>query len=103
MHLDATTYPARAGDVFLLCSDGLTDMVGEEQMLAVLTSEAGLRAESRRLVDLANEAGGRDNITVVVVELVDGPPVVGDGRLLGALFDPANVVDPTAVRLPQVS
>ena len=36
--LDATTYPARDGDVFLLCSDGLTDMVGEEQMLTVLTA-----------------------------------------------------------------
>ena len=40
---------------------------------------------------------------MVVVELVDGPRVVGDGRLLGALSDPTNVVDPAAVHLPQVS
>jgi protein phosphatase len=42
-------------------------------------------------------AGGRDNITAVVLDIVEGPLVVGDGRLLGALVDVRNVVDPAAV------
>jgi len=42
--------------------------------------------------------GGKDNITCVVLDVIDGPVVVGDGTLLGALRDPANVVDPASVR-----
>jgi len=55
------------------------------------------------LTALALDAGGLDNITVVVLDLVDGPRVVGDGTLLGALYDPRNVVDPALVHLPRVS
>jgi protein phosphatase len=43
--------------------------------------------------------GGRDNITCVVLDLVDAPLVVGDGDLLGAVRDITNIVDPGAVRL----
>ena len=53
------------------------------------------------LTQSALAAGGRDNITCIVVDLVDGPPVVGDGRLLGAVADPWNVVDRR--RLPDVA
>ena len=53
-----------------------------------------------RAVDpAALAAGGRDNITCVVVDVIDGPRVVGDGRLLGAVGDPRNIVDAAAVRL----
>ena len=50
------------------------------------------------LVQAALSAGGRDNVTCVVLDVVDGPAVVGDGQLLGAVREIANVVDPAAVR-----
>jgi protein phosphatase len=54
------------GDVLLLCSDGLTEMVDDGTVRAVLTEEAEPRAACERLVARANEAGGKDNITVIV-------------------------------------
>jgi serine/threonine protein phosphatase PrpC len=88
------------GDRLLLASDGLTDLVPDAVIADVLAAEEDEDAAAT-LTQLALAAGGRDNITVVVVDLVDGPPVVGDGRLLGALSDPRNVVDPAMVRLPE--
>jgi len=67
--VDLHTHPARAGDVLLLCSDGLTGMIGEDEVASILAGSASLRDAGRRLVDAANEAGGRDNITVVLFRL----------------------------------
>jgi protein phosphatase len=50
------------------------------------------------LVQSALVAGGRDNVTCLVLDVLDGPPVVGDGMLLGAAGDFRNVVDPASVR-----
>jgi serine/threonine protein phosphatase PrpC len=55
-----------AGDAVLLCSDGLTDMVDDDRIAAVLAAEGEPRVACERLVALANEAGGRDNVTAVV-------------------------------------
>jgi len=55
-----------AGDVLLLCSDGLTEMVPDAEIQDILTAEAETSRCCRRLVDRANELGGRDNVTVVV-------------------------------------
>jgi PPM family protein phosphatase len=65
VELDVHTHQARPGDVFLLCSDGLTSMVREERLGAILSEEDTLKRAVDRLVQEANEAGGRDNITVV--------------------------------------
>ncbi len=54
------------GDVLLLCTDGLTDMVSDEAIAAVLGAEADPEAACRRLIDEANRNGGEDNVTVVV-------------------------------------
>lgn len=54
------------GDVLLLCSDGLTEMVTDSAIAAVLTAEADPETACRQLIDLANGNGGRDNVTVVV-------------------------------------
>jgi protein phosphatase len=62
----------RAGDVLLLCSDGLTGMVGEEAIAAVLSEATDPEAASRRLVERANAAGGRDNVSVIVARFEDG-------------------------------
>lgn len=55
-----------AGDRLLLCSDGLTDMAGEDEIAAVLGTHAGSLDACQALVDLALQRGGRDNITVIV-------------------------------------
>src|SRR5262249_56833753 len=54
------------GDRVLLCSDGLTEMVSEQEISHILQTEAEPEAACRRMVARANEAGGKDNITVVV-------------------------------------
>ena len=69
VEVDTWTYPVRAGDVLLLCSDGLTSMVSEERIAEVLASAENLDDAGRRLIEAANEAGGRDNITVVLFRL----------------------------------
>ena len=66
---DALTVPARGGDVFLLCSDGLTSMVPEAQVADALREAPTLREAAADLVARANEAGGRDNITVILFRL----------------------------------
>ena len=74
VEVDTWTYPARAGDVVLLCSDGLTSMIDEPQIAAVLGAEPDLDRAGERLIHDANEAGGRDNITVVMFRLEDVGP-----------------------------
>jgi PPM family protein phosphatase len=96
---DVVRLDVSVGDRLLLASDGLTDLVPDEVIADVLAAEEGDEAAAT-LTHLALDAGGRDNITVVIADLIDGPQVVGDGKLLGALQDPWNVVDPAAVRLP---
>jgi PPM family protein phosphatase len=63
---DVLRVDLEARDVVLLCSDGLTDMLGDDRIAAVLTSESDPQATCERLVEEANAAGGQDNITVVV-------------------------------------
>ena len=71
VEVDTWTYPARAGDVVLLCSDGLTSMIDEKQIAAVLTRESDLDRAGELLIAAANGAGGRDNITVILFRLED--------------------------------
>ena len=68
---DLQTVPAVAGDVFLICSDGLTTMLGEEQIAKLLSGASSMSAAVRALVDEANRAGGRDNITALAFRLED--------------------------------
>ena len=86
------------GDRLLLCSDGLSDLV-PDPMIAELLATADAHAAAAVLVQAALAAGGKDNVTCVVLDVVDGPTVVGDGQLLGSVHDPANIVDPCAVRV----
>lgn len=67
--IEISTSPFPPDGVLLLCSDGLTDLVTSRQILAAVEANAGHPDDAcRALIDLANEAGGKDNITVVVVE-----------------------------------
>ena len=60
--------PFLPGDVLLLCSDGLTDMINSGTITQVLTAKKSLAAKAKALVDAANDAGGNDNITAVLIE-----------------------------------
>ncbi|HEV2858764.1 MAG TPA: Stp1/IreP family PP2C-type Ser/Thr phosphatase [Solirubrobacterales bacterium] len=72
VEVDLRTVPAQAGDVFLICSDGLTTMLDDEKIAHILGRATSLQAAVRALVDEANRAGGRDNITVVLFRLEGG-------------------------------
>jgi protein phosphatase len=69
VEVETYTLPARANDTFLLCSDGLTTMVTEEEVSEYLASSESLQEAAEDLIDLANEKGGKDNITVVLLRL----------------------------------
>ena len=69
--VETCTYPAKDGDVYLLCSDGLTGMVPEERMAEILRGRSSLEQAARQLVNDANASGGKDNITVVLFKLAD--------------------------------
>lgn len=66
---DASEVETRPGDVFLLCSDGLTGMVPEDEILRVVTqNHDDLEAACEKLIETANERGGLDNITAILVK-----------------------------------
>ena len=67
--LDLISGKIFAGDLFLLCSDGLTDMVSDEQILEILCSDNDIPPKAEELIEAAKNAGGLDNITVVLVAI----------------------------------
>ncbi|HWC86565.1 MAG TPA: Stp1/IreP family PP2C-type Ser/Thr phosphatase [Solirubrobacteraceae bacterium] len=75
--VDTWTYPVRAGDVILLCSDGLTSMISEAQVAEILRTSPGLDRAAQTLIDEANRAGGRDNITVILFRLEEVESALG--------------------------
>ena len=66
LSVDVYKLTLKRDDILLLCTDGLYDMVPHEKLQELLNSNTGAEAACRKLVDLANENGGRDNITVIV-------------------------------------
>ena len=64
------SYDVRRDDVYLLCSDGLNDMVPDEEIrLTLMTLQSDLKLAATQLVQAANDNGGRDNISVVLVKV----------------------------------
>jgi PPM family protein phosphatase len=84
VEVDIEVYQARAGDVFMLNSDGLTSMVQEPRVKEILEASGSLEQAGRELIAAANEAGGRDNITVILFRLedVDGAPSTEPGETI---------------------
>lgn len=66
--VDTRGMPVEAGDVFLLCSDGLTDMLKPNAIAALIGDASDLDAVCDALIDAANENGGRDNISVLLIK-----------------------------------
>jgi serine/threonine protein phosphatase PrpC len=104
VEVDTWTYPVKAGDVLLLCSDGLTSMVPEDRVQEILAANRDLDAAAQALIDDANEAGGRDNITVVLFRLEEaesgGDGTVDQPTVVGAVAPPTRT--PPAARVRQV-
>ena len=94
VEVDTQTARAREGDRFLICSDGLTTMIEESHIAEILESTGSLEEAGRRLIDAANDAGGRDNITVVLFRVEDVRRA-GDGA--GAAAASATDEQPTGV------
>ena len=88
------------GDQVLLCSDGLTEMLPEEEINQVLHTEAEPEQACRRLVTRANEAGGRDNITAVVAHFhaATQPEMRAQSRV--SLEERTGPTDPVAAAVP---
>src|SRR5919108_371583 len=67
--------PVSKGELFVLCSDGLSDMVEDEDIhLTINTFSANLDTVAKQLIQLANDNGGRDNVSVVMAHIVDAFP-----------------------------
>lgn len=65
--LEVNEHQVDAGDLYLMCSDGLTDMVGDEAIATLLSGAGPLEALASRLIESANACGGRDNISVLLI------------------------------------
>jgi protein phosphatase len=97
--VDVETVSFEPGDVFLLCSDGLTDMVTDREILALVGDSGGLDAAARALVNAANRGGGEDNITVVLFR-PDGAAVEEEAAVLDDDEDTLSGLDPVPVVEP---
>ena len=71
VEVDTHSHPARPGDVYLLCSDGLTGMISDGDVTALMTGAASLEEAAESLIRAANQRGGKDNITVVLFRVDD--------------------------------
>lgn len=90
VEVDTMTYRAKPGDVYILCSDGLTTMVKEPAITAIASEASSLGELATELVRAANDAGGRDNITVVAFRLAEEGDEASD--------EDATLIGPSAER-----
>jgi protein phosphatase len=72
VEVDAHTHSGKPGDTYLMSSDGLTDMITDDEIAAILRGAGSLDDAAESLVRAANQSGGRDNITVVLFSLEEG-------------------------------
>lgn len=83
VHMDVATHQVMDGDLYLMCSDGLTDMLDSPSMALVLKSDVPLAQMAQELINLANAHGGRDNIAVLLTKAMASPVKSG---LMSVLF-----------------
>jgi PPM family protein phosphatase len=106
VEVDTYTVTGRDGDLFLLCSDGLTSMISDEEVASILRSSDSLEGKADALVLAANQSGGKDNITVVLFRLAAGVDAGPDeqatiaGTLRADEVSAAAADAPTPTRVP---
>jgi serine/threonine protein phosphatase PrpC len=82
--LDVNEHVVEPGDLYLMCSDGLSDMVSDELIARIVGEDTGLDQKADLLISAANENGGRDNISVLMVSVSEAAERRGlFARLLG--------------------
>ena len=91
VQVDTFTDIARDGDVYLLCSDGLSGMLSEQLMTQLLSSARSLEDAARDLIDAANDAGGKDNITAVLFRVAGDDGAEPESDTLGDSATEAGV------------
>ena len=75
VEVEVQEHPAQRGDVYVLCSDGLSDMVEDDDIhLTINTFGANLETVAKQLIQLGNDNGGKDNISVVLAQVLDSYP-----------------------------
>jgi PPM family protein phosphatase len=91
VEVDTYTLAGRDEDVFLICSDGLTSMISDDEVASILRSAGSLDEAADELVRAANQSGGKDNITVILFRLGEGeaPEPADDDTIAGEI----NVAD----------
>jgi serine/threonine protein phosphatase PrpC len=87
--VDIQSDDAKLGDIYVLCSDGLSGMVEDQEILDVVLETPDAESACRRLVALANEHGGEDNITALIVRIE--PPAEGEISLSDTLPNPVTI------------
>jgi serine/threonine protein phosphatase PrpC len=92
--VDTFEIQLQEGDRLLLCSDGLTSMVADKRIEEILAEEVDPQRAGDRLIGLANEAGGEDNITVVIVDIGEGPKSEASSSVVAE--PQREATDPTA-------
>jgi protein phosphatase len=104
--VDTLSVAAEPGDLFLICSDGLTSMVGDDTILDIVErNRSNLEAAAKELVNRANRSGGEDNITVVFFEIAEeGAAVLEETRPMPAVDEsrPAEADEDTLSGLERV-
>src|SRR5881275_3559668 len=83
VEVETYTHAGRAGDVYMICSDGLTGMVPEPEIAEILADSGSLDQAARRLIEEANANGGKDNITAVLFRLGESDEEGEEGDTLG--------------------
>jgi serine/threonine protein phosphatase PrpC len=101
VEVDTYTLAGREDDVFLLCSDGLTSMISDEEIGSILRSAEGLDAAAEALVRAANQSGGKDNITVVLFRVgPTGDALPGEDETIAGQMSAADVQAAAALDQP---
>jgi protein phosphatase len=109
VEVDTYTLAGREGDLFLICSDGLTSMISDDEVGSILRSAATLDEAAGALVLAANQSGGKDNITVILfrlgeaedlAEVAPEEPLPGDEDTIAGQLSTADLADATPASAP---
>ena len=100
VEVDEVSLPIEEGDRILICSDGLTSMIDVEALRNVLAREQDANRAVDTLVDMALEAGGEDNVTVILIDLVDDSEAAPAPRSAAPVAAPREKTEPDAAPPP---
>ena len=99
VEVDLMTVDLQEGDRILICSDGLSSMIDSDTIASILREESDPQGAAERLVDAANEAGGEDNITVVIIDITNadspGAGATATSKRADTAESPGSVPNPT--------